>query len=41
MDYTNNGVTYREAVRKAYQICGKHLPDEQPKNLFSEIDYKL
>lgn len=41
MSYTNNGVTYREAVRKMLQICGEHLPDEQPKNLFSEIDYKL
>lgn len=37
MNYTNNGVTYREAVRKVLAICGKHLPDEKPKDLFSEL----
>lgn len=29
MNYTNNGVTYREALRKVLAVNGLHLPDEQ------------
>lgn len=29
MNYTNNGVTFREAVRKALAKCNKTLPDER------------
>lgn len=29
MDYTNNGVTFREAIRKVLAVKGYHLPDEQ------------
>lgn len=28
MNYTNNGHTYREAIRQIYDIQGKTLPDE-------------
>lgn len=28
MNYTNNGVTYREAMRKVLAVNGLHLPDE-------------
>lgn len=28
MNYTNNGIKYREAVRKMLQLSGKELPDE-------------
>lgn len=38
MNYTNNGVTYREALRKALAINGMNLPDEKPKDLFTEIE---
>lgn len=38
MNYTNNGVTFREALRKVLAVNGLYLPDEQPKNLFSEIE---
>jgi 3'-phosphoadenosine 5'-phosphosulfate sulfotransferase (PAPS reductase)/FAD synthetase len=34
MNYTNNGVTYREALRKMFATVGRYLPDEKPKNLF-------
>lgn len=35
MGYTNNGISYREALRKAFAIVGRHLPDEEPINLFT------
>lgn len=35
MNYTNNGVTFREALRKALAVNGRYLPDEEPKNLFT------
>lgn len=35
MDYTNNGVTYREAARKFLQTHNIYLPDEQPLSLFT------
>lgn len=35
MDYTNNGVTFREALRKTLAVNGRFLPDEEPKNLFT------
>lgn len=35
MNYTNNGVTYREAVRQVLAREGRCLPDEQQKDLFS------
>lgn len=34
MNYTNNGVTFREALRKVLAVNGLYLPDEEPKNLF-------
>lgn len=34
MNYTNNGVTYREAMRKVLAVNGLYLPDEKPKTLF-------
>jgi len=37
MNYTNNGVTYREAMRKVLAVNGLYLPDEQPSTLFDEI----
>lgn len=30
MNYTNNGVTYREALRKVLKVNGLYLPDEKP-----------
>lgn len=30
MKYTNNGVTYREALRKVLAVNNMYLPDEQP-----------
>lgn len=41
MNYTNNGVTFREALRKVLASQGLFLPDEMPPNLFSnhEQDY--
>lgn len=30
MNYTNNGVTYREALRKVLAVNGLYLPDEKP-----------
>ena len=30
MNYTNNGVTYREALRKVLAVNGLYLPDENP-----------
>lgn len=41
MNYTNNGVTYREALRDMLAVTGRYLPDEQPlpeRNLFSELE---
>lgn len=38
MNYTNNGVTFREALRKVLAVNGLYLPDEQPKNLFDLIE---
>lgn len=37
MNYTNNGVTYREAMRKVLRVNGLFLPDERPMNLFDKI----
>lgn len=34
MKYENNGVTYREAMRKVLAVNGLYLPDEKPKTLF-------
>lgn len=34
MDYTNNGHTYREAVRKTMEVTGKELPDESGEIFF-------
>jgi len=34
MDYTNNGHTYREAVRKVMAVTGKELPDESGEIFF-------
>ena len=33
MNYTNNGVTYREALRKVLAVNGLYLPDEKPSAL--------
>lgn len=35
INYTNNGVTFREALRKALAVNGRFLPDEEPDNLFT------
>lgn len=37
MNYTNNGVTFREALRKVLSVNGLYLPDEQPPTLFDEL----
>lgn len=29
MNYTNNGITYREALRKVLAVNGLELPDEK------------
>ena len=34
MNYTNNGVTFREALRKVLSVNGLYLPDEQQPTLF-------
>lgn len=39
MKYENNGVTYREALRKMMMVNGKYLPDEEPLSLFNDIDF--
>lgn len=36
MDYTNNGVRYRDAVRKIFHRMGKELPDESGRIYFME-----
>lgn len=36
MNYKNNDVTYREALRLVLSKVGKYLPDERPKTLFEE-----
>ena len=38
MNYTNNGVTFREAWRKVLSVNGLYLPDEQQPTLFDNID---
>lgn len=38
MNYTNNGVTFREALRKMLAVNGLYLPDERPKNLLDLIE---
>lgn len=38
MNYTNNGVPFREALRDVLAVNGLYLPDEQPQNLFSNIE---
>lgn len=38
MNYTNNGVTFREALRKVLAVNGLYLPDEEPRNLFTDIE---
>ena len=35
MNRTNNGITYREALRCVMAVTGKYLPDEKPRDLFS------
>ena len=35
MNYTNNGVTFREALRKVLAVNSLYLPDEEPPNLFN------
>lgn len=40
MDYTNNGVTFREALRKVLAVNKLYLPDEQPPTLFDEFNTK-
>ena len=37
MKYENNGVTYREALRKVLAVNHLYLPDERPKTLFDDI----
>lgn len=39
MNYTNNGVTFREALRKVLAVNRLYLPDEEPKNLFNYVTY--
>lgn len=36
MNYKNNDVTYREALRLVLSKVGKYLPDERPKTLFDK-----
>lgn len=38
MNYTNNGITYREALRDVLYVNGLYLPDEEPANLFTGFD---
>lgn len=38
MSYTNNGVTFREALRKVLAVNKLYLPDEQPPTLFDEFN---
>ena len=40
MNYTNNGVTFREALRKVLSKEGRYLPDEEPPQLFSDEDFE-
>ena len=37
MNYTNHGITYREAMRKVLAVNGLYLPDEKPRDLFTNI----
>jgi len=41
MNYTNNGVTFREALRKMLAVNGLYLPDEQSANLFTIEEEKV
>lgn len=34
MNYTNNGITFREALRRVFAVNSRYLPDEEPKSLF-------
>lgn len=36
MNYENNGVKYRDAMRKVLVVNGLYLPDEKPSDLFSD-----
>lgn len=38
MNYTNNGITFREALRKVLSKNGLYLPDEGPRDLFSDME---
>lgn len=40
MNYTNNGVTFRVALRKVLAVNKLYLPDEQPPTLFDEFNTK-
>lgn len=40
INYENNGVTYREALRKVLAVNKLYLPDERPLDLFSYMDLK-
>lgn len=37
MNFTNNGCLYKDALRDVLKVDGLYLPDEKPKNLFSDI----
>lgn len=40
MNYENNGVTYRQALREMLKVEGMYLPDENPQlSLFDFFDY--
>lgn len=39
MNYTNNGVTFREALRKVLAVNRLYLPDEEPRNLFTDMEF--
>ena len=36
MGYENNGVSYRDAVRKVFEINGKALPDDVSGIIFED-----
>lgn len=38
MNYTNNGVTFRYALRKVLATNGLYLPDEGPRDLFYDVE---
>ena len=37
MNFTNNGVTYKDAIRELLATNNAYLPDEMPKDLFSDM----